>query len=546
MLRRSKSVRSTVIVSVIDADNNRQNVRKTVTVVRGNAKQPRPSSQRAPRALPPEGPRSFCAPQPASFGPCPALQGARSIELQGEGTSHAHHAMSRGRLFAVCVLGALAGVVPTASADTTLPVWTCRASAVYAESETILGTQRVEPVLANGFPSRTAPDSEVCATEETGVQDDQPARRGEPAGHRGGRLGEHRDRPADRARPRADRVRRRRHRRDGPRQLGGLTIDAEAVTAEAERLVRRAASRCWTPRARSSRCRSATPRSTSSIPSRRSTSRSSGSCASGSTSRSSTSSAARATRRSPGARPTSSCCRCSATSRWCGSCSARRRSTSTVTSAPRPRRRRRARPDSCRGRRPDPLLCTKTVTNTVTNTVRGPTTGRRLHHHPRCRYRVRPTRRPTRPAAGPASSPCRRRRPTARPERPAIPATNNCVLIRDRPCPEGSTPDPATRVCVATTGQQRRLRRERARRQRRRVRWRRAVAWRCTSCAAAPATPARRSRAAWAPAWSRAGGWSRAAPTRARSSAHGSTSCTCCPATSAAARPGCAHGPTAG
>jgi len=35
VLRRSRSVRSQVIVSVIDADNNRQNVRKTVTVVRG-------------------------------------------------------------------------------------------------------------------------------------------------------------------------------------------------------------------------------------------------------------------------------------------------------------------------------------------------------------------------------------------------------------------------------------------------------------------------------------------------------------------------------
>ncbi len=35
VLRRSRSVRSTVIVSVIDANNNRQNVRKTVTVVLG-------------------------------------------------------------------------------------------------------------------------------------------------------------------------------------------------------------------------------------------------------------------------------------------------------------------------------------------------------------------------------------------------------------------------------------------------------------------------------------------------------------------------------
>ncbi len=35
VLRRHRSVRSTVIVSVIDANNNRQNVRKTVTVVLG-------------------------------------------------------------------------------------------------------------------------------------------------------------------------------------------------------------------------------------------------------------------------------------------------------------------------------------------------------------------------------------------------------------------------------------------------------------------------------------------------------------------------------
>ena len=35
VLRRERSVRSTVIVTVIDANNNRQNVRKVVTVVRG-------------------------------------------------------------------------------------------------------------------------------------------------------------------------------------------------------------------------------------------------------------------------------------------------------------------------------------------------------------------------------------------------------------------------------------------------------------------------------------------------------------------------------
>ena len=35
VLRREGRVRSTVIITVIDADNNRQNVRKVVTVVRG-------------------------------------------------------------------------------------------------------------------------------------------------------------------------------------------------------------------------------------------------------------------------------------------------------------------------------------------------------------------------------------------------------------------------------------------------------------------------------------------------------------------------------
>lgn len=35
VLRRERRVRSTVIITVIDADNNRQNVRKVVTVVRG-------------------------------------------------------------------------------------------------------------------------------------------------------------------------------------------------------------------------------------------------------------------------------------------------------------------------------------------------------------------------------------------------------------------------------------------------------------------------------------------------------------------------------
>ena len=82
-----------------------------------------------------------------------------------------NHAMSRGRLFVVCVLGALAGVVPSASADTTLPVWTCRASAAYVEVNPLLNDQRVEPVLANGIPNRATPDREACASAAAGVQD---------------------------------------------------------------------------------------------------------------------------------------------------------------------------------------------------------------------------------------------------------------------------------------------------------------------------------------------------------------------------------------
>ena len=83
-----------------------------------------------------------------------------------------NHALSRGRLFAVCVLGALASVVPTASADTTLPVWTCRASAAYVEVPSLLGETRVEPILANGFPKRDPnADTRQCARSQAGVQD---------------------------------------------------------------------------------------------------------------------------------------------------------------------------------------------------------------------------------------------------------------------------------------------------------------------------------------------------------------------------------------
>lgn len=79
--------------------------------------------------------------------------------------------IARPRLMLLAVLGAFAALVPTASADTTLPVWTCRASAAYVELAPLLGTQRAEPVLANGFPDRANPDRAQCAGDATGVQD---------------------------------------------------------------------------------------------------------------------------------------------------------------------------------------------------------------------------------------------------------------------------------------------------------------------------------------------------------------------------------------
>lgn len=70
---------------------------------------------------------------------------------------------------ALAALGAFGAIVPTASADTTSPVWTCRASAAYAELVPLLGTQRVEPVLANGFADTATPDREQCAGADAGV-----------------------------------------------------------------------------------------------------------------------------------------------------------------------------------------------------------------------------------------------------------------------------------------------------------------------------------------------------------------------------------------
>lgn len=77
----------------------------------------------------------------------------------------------RARMLALVTLAMFAAVAPTASADTTEPVWTCRASAGYVELSPLLGTRRAEPVLANGFPDRANPDSEQCASADAGVQD---------------------------------------------------------------------------------------------------------------------------------------------------------------------------------------------------------------------------------------------------------------------------------------------------------------------------------------------------------------------------------------
>ena len=83
---------------------------------------------------------------------------------------------ARARLIVLGAMAAFAALVPTASADTALPVWTCRASAGYVELGPLLGSRRAEPVLANGFPDRLLPDTGQCASSDTGVQDvDIPA-----------------------------------------------------------------------------------------------------------------------------------------------------------------------------------------------------------------------------------------------------------------------------------------------------------------------------------------------------------------------------------
>jgi hypothetical protein len=142
-----------------------------------------------------------------------------------------NHAMSRGRLFVVCVLGALAGVVPSASAQG--PVWTCRASAAYAEVNLLLGPQRIEPVLANGSPNRDSPDLPQCATDSTGVQPlnippgDSPLIQAEAASAStqiAPEFAAARDQTVSANAGIAETVR---------VNLGGLVIDVEAITASA-------------------------------------------------------------------------------------------------------------------------------------------------------------------------------------------------------------------------------------------------------------------------------------------------------------------------
>jgi hypothetical protein len=76
----------------------------------------------------------------------------------------------RARWLAFATVSAFAALVPTAIADTTQPVWSCRASAGYGEVPGLLGTTRVEPILANGFPNTAAPDTGQCASTDAGVQ----------------------------------------------------------------------------------------------------------------------------------------------------------------------------------------------------------------------------------------------------------------------------------------------------------------------------------------------------------------------------------------
>ena len=81
------------------------------------------------------------------------------------------HLCTKARWMVLATLSVFAAVTPQASADTSLPTWTCRGSAAYVELNPLLQEQRVEPVLANGFADRNNPDTDFCANADTGVND---------------------------------------------------------------------------------------------------------------------------------------------------------------------------------------------------------------------------------------------------------------------------------------------------------------------------------------------------------------------------------------
>ena len=77
--------------------------------------------------------------------------------------------ITRVKRLSLCALGALAAAAPTASADTGDPVFTCRGSAGYTELEQL---PRVEPVSANAVaPSAANPDGDTaqCANDRGGL-----------------------------------------------------------------------------------------------------------------------------------------------------------------------------------------------------------------------------------------------------------------------------------------------------------------------------------------------------------------------------------------
>jgi len=140
----------------------------------------------------------------------------------------------------LATLGVFAALVPQAQADTTLPVWTCRASAAYVELPSVLGTTRAEPVLANGFPRTGAlADSEQCASSDAGVQDVSllPAAGGglntPPLITLNGAYARTRLSPQIAAARDQDVLAQGGVVRDTRIVVGGITIETDAVTAEA-------------------------------------------------------------------------------------------------------------------------------------------------------------------------------------------------------------------------------------------------------------------------------------------------------------------------